>query len=546
MKPGQISALERLYKRRFPSDSSYTAEQARELALLSRAIGRQIGLLIDRKGKVFLVISGQSSSIFIPELPQVPQKSHRLRGLRLLHTHLGKELLSQEDLMDLLFLRLDAMQAITVNEDGEPENLQTAWLLPPRQSEDRNSREAYHIDSPKIWHNAQYDFEAIRNAFEKNSGQDLKNSESGGERAFLVSVSTQSQIIQEHNLDELEKLAETAGLMPSGRLCQRVRDINPGFIMGRGKLAELEVEALRAGADVLIFDGELSPSQLNNLADLTERKVLDRTQLILDIFAQHAVSREGKLQVELAQLAYSLPRLTGKNRALDRLMGGIGGRGPGESRLEMDRRKSRERVAFLKKELEKLRSQRSLVRNRRIRNGIPVAALIGYTNAGKSTLLNTLTASNVVAANRLFATLDPTTRRLRFPKEREITLADTVGFIRNLPNELKEAFQATLEELYCADLLLHVADASHEDLNQQIEAVETILLELGLAEKPRLLLLNKSDRLDSEARLVLKATYPNAIFISGKNAQGLNILMERLEQELFMNKSAIFPEKSGI
>lgn len=481
-----------------------------------------------------MVIAGQPSSIYIPELPAAPRGSRRLRGLRLLHTHLAPEALTQEDLMDLLFLRLDAIQALTVNEAGEPENIHTAWLLP--QGGRGGENEAYFIEKPKVWRESQCDFESIRNEFEKGAAAGAKNSDAEKEKALLISVSTLSQTIQERNLDELEKLAETAGLEVRGRLTQRVAAINPKLILGKGKLAELEVEALRAEAEVLVFDGELSPAQLHNLADLTERKALDRTQLILDIFAQHAVTRAGKLQIELAQLAYAQPRLAGKNKALDRLAGGIGGRGPGESKLETDRRRSRDRMALLKRELEKLRRQRSLVRSRRERNSVPTAALIGYTNAGKSTLLNTLTASRVETADKLFATLDPTARRLRFPQEREIILTDTVGFIRNLPNELKEAFRATLEELSSADLLLHVADASRDDLERQMESVETVLMELGLMEKPRLLIFNKSDQLTAEEGARLGTAYPQAVFVSAKKALGMDKFLEKLERELFMDK----------
>ena len=314
-------------------------------------------------------------------------------------------------------------------------------------------------------------------------------------RALLVSVSALPRLVQERNLDELAALAHTAGLTVAGRMVQRVTQVNPRLILGKGKVAELEVQALQGRADMLVFDGELAPAQLHNLADITERKVMDRTQLILDIFAQHAVTRAGKLQVELAQLRYTQPRLVGKNRAMDRLMGGIGGRGPGETKLETDRRKIRERMARIRTALDQLRRQRAFTRARRARQGLPVAALVGYTNAGKSTLLNTLTRSEVLAENKLFATLDPTTRRLRFPAARELVLADTVGFIRNLPKELTEAFQATLEELESADLLLHVADAAHPDLLQQIAAVEDTLTQMDLDRVPRLLLLNKWDQL---------------------------------------------------
>lgn len=434
--------------------------------------------------------------------------------------------------MDLLFLRLDAALALTVSQDGNPEQIQGAWLLPGGQNDT-----PYHVDNLRPWHDADFGFTAIFEDFEKNSQDIDKNPSGNREKAFLISVSPQTQTTQERNLDELASLAATAGLTVSGRMIQRVGAVNPRFILGKGKLTELETKALNANADVLIFDGELSPAQLHNLADVTERKVLDRTLLILDIFAQHAVTKAGRLQVELAQLAYAQPRLAGRNKALDRLMGGIGGRGPGESKLETDRRKSKSRMAFLKRELEKLRKQRSFARGRRERNGIPVAALVGYTNAGKSTLLNKLTNSDVVSANKLFATLDPSTRRLRFPKEKEIILTDTVGFIRNLPAELMEAFRATLEELESADLLVNVADASHVDLVQQMDAVETILNSLGLGQKPLIMVFNKCDALPRAAIVELEQAYPHALMVSAIKDNGLDELLQRMERELFMKKT---------
>ncbi|WP_300746844.1 GTPase HflX, partial [uncultured Bilophila sp.] len=301
---------------------------------------------------------------------------------------------------------------------------------------------------------------------------------------------------------------------------------------GKGKLADLEVLALQGQASLIIFDGELTPAQLNSLSEVTERKVLDRTQLILDIFAQRATTRAGKLQVEMAQLQYTQPRLVGKNRAMDRLMGGIGGRGPGETKLETDRRRVRERIARIKKELEGLRQQRAFTRARRARQGLPVAALVGYTNAGKSTLMNALTRSEVLAEDKLFATLDPTTRRLRFPEEHELVLADTVGFIRNLPKELKEAFRATLEELEAADLLLHVADAAHPELDRQIAAVEGILSDMELSDVPRLLILNKWDQVEEALRDVLRERWPEALTISAATGEGLGLLSRRIEDSV--------------
>ena len=529
LKPSQLNALNRLFNRRFPVADVYTIEQARELAVLSRAIGRQLGLLIDRKGRVQMVLVGQAGGILIPELPRGRTGQERLRGLRLLHTHLSPDGISQEDLMDMLFLRLDAVIALSVNPAGDPVQWQAAHLLPSGAAD-----RPYHLDAPQPWDRTAAQFAATAEALEEELARRVEDAREAVDapRALLVSVAAQPRIMQERNLDELAELARTAGLTVAGRMVQRVAQVNPRLILGKGKVAELEVLALQSRAGMLVFDGELSPAQLHNLADITERKVIDRTQLILDIFAQHAVSRAGKLQVELAQLRYTQPRLVGKNRAMDRLMGGIGGRGPGETKLETDRRKSRERMARIRKELEQLRRQRAFTR--RSRQGVPLAALVGYTNAGKSTLLNTLTRSEVLAENKLFATLDPTTRRLRFPAEREIILADTVGFIRNLPKELMDAFRATLEELEAADLLVHVADASHPDLLQQIAAVETILAEMELDRVPRLLALNKWDQLPAAARAELADAFPLALPVSARNGEGLAPLLERLETELLI------------
>ena len=539
-----MKALNRLTTRRFPATDVYTIDQARDLSLLSRALGRQLGMLIDRKGRVDMVLVGEAGGILIPELPRARSGADRLRGLRLLHTHLTPDGLSQEDLMDLLFLRLDAIIVLTVNPDGDPVQWQEAHLLPTPVA-----GQPYRVEQLRPWDQTSAHFAATAEALEEELARrsDDTREASDAPRALLVSVAAQPRIIQERNLDELAELARTAGLAVAGRMVQRVAQVNPKFILGKGKMAELEVLALEGRAGILVFDGELSPAQLHNLADITERKVLDRTQLILDIFAQHAVTRAGKLQVELAQLRYTQPRLTGKNRAMDRLMGGIGGRGPGETKLETDRRRSRERMARLRKELDQLRRQRAFTRSRRARRGIPLAALVGYTNAGKSTLLNNLTRSEVLAENKLFATLDPTTRRLRFPAEREIILADTVGFIRNLPRELMDAFRATLEELESADLLVHVADASHPDLLQQITSVETILEELELQHMPRILLLNKWDLLDVPARAELADAFPHAIPVSARTGDGLKRLLEVLENMLLSTQQTqlLIPFEEG-
>lgn len=476
-----------------------------------------------------MVIVGDAASITIPALPRGRSGADRLRGLRLLHTHLTPDGLSQEDLMDMLFLRLDAVIVLTVSPWGEPVQWQHASLLPPNP--DSNP---YRVEAIRPWDQAEANLVLNATALEEELAREQADAQENDSatRAVLVSVSTLPRARQEKNIAELKELARTAGLHVVATLIQRVSQINPKFILGRGKMAELEVLALQHRASALVFDGELAPAQLHNLADITERKVMDRTQLILDIFAQHATTKAGQWQVEMAQLKYTQPRLVGKNRAMDRLMGGIGGRGPGETKLETDRRRIRERMARIKKELEGLRKQRAFTRARRSRQGIPLAALVGYTNAGKSTLLNTLTRSEVLAENKLFATLDPTTRRLRFPREREAILADTVGFIRNLPKELTDAFRATLEELEAADLLIHVADASHPDLEQQLASVEGILDDMGLGETPRLLALNKWDALSPESRAALADRYPQALPVAALTGEGLDDLLHAAESVL--------------
>ncbi len=479
-----------------------------------------------------MVIVGTASGLFIPELPRERISSGKLRALRFIHTHLDMEGITQEDLMDMLFLRFDCLQVFTVNPYGNPVQMHYAHLL-PQSIEDK----PYKVYSPEAWDRFDVDIiaqiEGLEDELDRVTKDSVEASEKGKERAILVSVSTAPKSIQEVYLDELEDLAKTAGILVVDRLMQRVSKVNPRSVLGEGKLSELEILALQGQAGLIIFDNELAPAQLANLAEMTERKVLDRTQLILDIFAQHAKTKAGKLQVEMAQLKYTLPRLIGKKPAMDRLMGGIGGRGPGETKLETDRRRIRDKITKIKNDLAQLRKQRQQVRTRRNKSNLPVVSLVGYTNVGKSTLLNALTNSEVLAENKLFATLDPTTRRLRFPKEREIVLADTVGFIRNLPKDLTEAFRATLEELEEADYLLHVADASHPNVKEQIQAVNNILMELELTEKPHMLILNKWENVDADTKDELDILFPDSFKTSALQKKGLDMLVRILEQRFF-------------
>ena len=531
-----MKALTRLGQRRYPVAGGYSPEQAHELAALSRLISRQIGLVIDRQGRVSMVIVGDTSSIMIPQLPHARTGAGRLRGLRLIHTHLSPEGLSREDLMDLLFLRLDSISVLTVDEWGQPMQFQNAHLMPPEPGKEDSG---YTAGELMPWDRVEINFTEQAEHLEQEFGRVVDDAVSTGSdanavRAVLVSVALDPRPVQERHLAELAELARTTGVNVTGTMIQRVSTIHPRHILGRAKLAELEVLALQGQASLIIFDGELSPAQLNSLSELTERKVMDRTQLILDIFAKHAVTKAGKLQVEMAQLQYSLPRLSGRDRSLDRLAGGIfGNKGRGETKLELDRRRIRERITRIRKDLDELRRQRFHTRARRARQGLPLAALVGYTNAGKSTLLNTLTKADVLSENKLFATLDPTTRRLRFPKERELVLADTVGFIRSLPKELTEAFRATLEELEAADLLIHVVDASHPERDQQMESVERILAEMELQSVPRITLMNKWDAVPAGERVSLLLDRPDAIPVSALTGSGLEKAAAVIERMMF-------------
>ncbi len=493
--------------------------------MLSADTKRQIGLLIDRQDKPQMVIIGDAQRIVIPELPPGRHGPGRLRGLRLLHTHPDTGPLSEEDVMDMIFLRLDSVALINLDQWGRPTHFSWAHLLP-----DNADQAPYRMWPPVVWDQVNVDFSAHTEALEEEFARSVVAGSTSGDQdhALLISVDTLPRSLQERSLAELAELARTAGITVVGRMIQRVQVKNPKLILGKGKLAELEVLALRCNAGMFLFDQDLSPTQIRNLAQLTERKVLDRTQLILDIFAQHAKTKAGKLQVEMAQLRYTMPRLVRQDRALSRLAGGIGGRGPGETKLEMDRRKIRQRIARIKQELEVLRKQRGATRRRRQKAGLPVVALVGYTNTGKSSLLNVLTSSKVLAEDKLFATLDPTSRRVRFPEHRELVLTDTVGFIRRLPAELREAFRATLEELDEADFLLHVADVAHPELERQVQDVENILTDLGLGNIPRLLVLNKTDQVTEDERLQLAKAFPGGVPVSAVSGEGLDVLVHRV------------------
>lgn len=358
-----------------------------------------------------------------------------------------------------------------------------------------------------------------------------ENKEAARERVILVGVCTRENENVEESLDELKELADTAGAEAVGRVIQNRESMHPGTYIGSGKIDEVRELAAALQADGVICDDELTPAQLRGLEQELDLKVMDRTLVILDIFAQHATTSEGKLQVELAQLRYRLARLTGKGIAMSRLGGGIGTRGPGEKKLETDRRLIKSRIARLNRELKEMQIHRDTARKKRLNESVPVAAIVGYTNAGKSTLLNALTGAGILAENKLFATLDPTTRRMELSSGQEILLTDTVGFIRKLPHHLVEAFKSTLEEARYADYILHVVDSVSPQMDAQMEAVYETLERLGIAGKPVITLFNKRD-LAAGSELPKDPNAVRTIGISAGTGAGLKELQEVLEEQL--------------
>jgi GTP-binding protein HflX len=535
LKPNQVRRLTKLYDRRVPPRRIISQEFARGLTEISHEIRRQVGVLVDRQGYVDAVIVGDAASIEIPDIKRARAGASRFRGVRLLHTHLRGEELTKDDLTDLALLRLDLVAAVTMDGEGFPDLVHTAHLIPaaPRGEGDEPAgtgpADYWSLLEPRPPSQLDDDFidliEELEAEFARTrrprSGTDTRD------RAILVGVTDGAVSEAEESIEELTELARSSGVVVLDTIVQRRGRLDPRTLVGSGKLKELLIHGMQLGVDMIIFDRDLTPAQVRSINAATDLKVVDRTQLILDIFAQRALSREGKIQVELAQLKYQLPRMTGSGVEMSRLAGGIGGRGPGETKLEVDRRRARDRIHQLEREIEELRKHRRTRRTHRERQGLSVVSIVGYTNAGKSTLLNTLTGSGVLVENRLFATLDPTSRRLRLPRDREVIINDTVGFIRDLPKDLIVAFRATLEEMEGSDLLIHLVDASSPHLEAQIAAVEGILKDLDLATIPRLLVLNKRDRVPPAELENLSRTH-GAIAISALEPSSLAPLLARM------------------
>jgi GTP-binding protein HflX len=554
IQPSQRRALDRTYRRRVAPHEVVSPELARHLSEISAELGRQVGVLVGRDGAIRDVIVGDASQLMLPDIGRLRGRAGRFRGLRLVHTHLKGESLTADDLNDLALLRLDMVAMVEVRGDGLPGRVEVAYLDPaalaagleaeaeaaapaeggaaggagPDTSPDLPPAEPFLRVSARNVQSLDLDFQSTITALEDEFARVIARAAgtSGAERALVIGINPDD----DHFAETLE-LVRSAGVVIAGKLRQRRARVHPKTVVGKGKLQEIVLEAMRRNASVAIFDIDLKPAQARAFEDATGLKAIDRTQLILDVFAQRARSADGKLQVELAQLRYSLPRLTEKDAGLSRLTGGIGGRGPGETVMEIGRRRIRDRIRGLEKRVEQLSRQRDLRRRRRRSSNIPVLSIIGYTNAGKSTLLNALTDSDIEVADKLFMTLDPTSRRLRFPREGEVIITDTVGFIADLPEDLVAAFRATLEELADADLLLHVIDASDPRIDEKIAAVEKLLGDLDLPAVPILRVLNKVDLLPPGQAAGLARRF-DAVAVSAARREGLEELMAAAEERL--------------
>jgi len=530
LKKSILEEIDSIYDLEIPRGEFLPQELAFILSALTMRINREISVYINRKGIVVDVSIGDSSTVSLPEV-EGRRNKYKLSGVRCIHTHpSGDGQVSIVDVNSLLKLRLDAMVAIGVKEN---EDIEIYAALPKKGFEGVDIYGPFTADDGRL--NTLF---KIIDDIDKSINESGTNNIEDSEKAILVGLETSpgekinGKTEGERLLEELEELALTAGVVVVKKVLQRRKSKDSAFYVGKGMIEQLNLLRQALDVNVLIFDDELSGSQVRNIEEVTGIKVIDRATLILDIFAQRARSKEGKIQVELAQLKYRLPRLMGMGIQLSRLGGGIGTRGPGEKKLEVDRRHIKRRITSLETELDALGKRRELMREGRRKNSVATVALVGYTNTGKSTLLNKLCNSDVFVENKLFATLDPAVRNLNLPDGREVLLIDTVGFIRKLPHDLVEAFKSTLEEAVFADLLLHVVDVSSEDVEMQINVVRGILEELGAVNKPTAIIFNKMDLVDSEIRLPHENNGYKYYEVSAATGKGLDELKDGITQML--------------
>lgn len=517
-----LNELAALYDCPFEQDEFAPRDLLTEMARHSCALNREIAVYVSRDGDVLDVIVGVTDSVPLMDL-RLRRNSRRLSCVRCIHTHPGGDArLSDVDLSALRSMMLDSICAVGVEGEGRVTGVSAAFLT-EKEKGVPGIEETDVFPLRKLPQEA-WMREILLSDQRVMTGEDAPEAEQP-ERAVLVGIDT------EKSLDELEALAESAGAKVVGRFFQKRPKADSATFVGSGKAQQLQLDAQALEADLVIFDDELTGAQTRNLEEIIGVKVVDRTTLILDIFAQRAQSGEGKLQVQLAQLKYRSSRLIGQGLILSRLGGGIGTRGPGESKLEIDRRRIREQITALKRELEQLQKQRQLRRRNREKNRIPIVSLVGYTNTGKSTLLNQITGAGVYAENKLFATLDAVSRRVALKDGGEFLLVDTVGFISKLPHDLVEAFKSTLEEAALSDLLVIVSDASSPDLLFQHRVVEQVLKEIGADGQPRIDVLNKCDRWE-EADEGQVALLPGALHISARTGEGMEALCAAIAREI--------------
>jgi GTPase len=543
LKPSQLKQLQRLYHQRLPGDRITTPEFAQRLAAISTEISQPVCAYINRRGQVIRVGVGTVRQTQIPPLELPRYGAERLSGIRCIATQLKLEAPNESTLTAMAIQRLDALVLLTLSGDGFERRgggatgyVKQAYLahLVPHP-------EANWTVSPPLSLDvlSQQDFLGLSEGLEEEFRREYvaQQVSADQDRVLLVGLMTNNLSRQrfQDGLMEVARLIETAGGEVLQVLHQRRPSPHPQTVVGEGKVQEIALTAQTIGANLVVFDRDLSPAQVRNLEMQVGLRVVDRTEVILDIFAQRAQSGAGKLQVELAQLEYRLPRLAGRGQAMSRLGGGIGTRGPGETKLETERRAIQRRISRLQQEVNQLQAHRSRMRQQRQHQEVPSIAIVGYTNAGKSTLLNALTNAEVYTADQLFATLDPTTRRLVISdpgthQPLSIVLTDTVGFIHDLPPSLVDAFRATLEEVTEADALLHVVDLSHPAWQSQIRSVMKILSEMPLTPGPALLAFNKIDQVDGDTLTFAQEEFPQAVFISAGDRLGLETLRQRLAQ----------------
>lgn len=529
-----IAELQKLYDMQSPQLVSQ--ELAVKLADITEYINREISVYITRSGQIIEIAVGDNATV---ELPYFSGRrgAGRLSGIRCIHTHPGgNQYLSGVDISALKNNKYDAMVAIGVVSPDFTKSELTFGLITGIDSNENYTAECYGPYSIEDAENINFvnTVSTIERILDKQTG--TASLQVMSERAILIGMEwgrNDSLWTVDDSLEELKQLADTAGATVIKKFIQKRPKPDPAFFIGRGKVQELALYAQQENIDLCIFDDELSPAQQRNIESVMGIRILDRTALILDIFAQRARTNEGKLQVELAQLQYTLPRIMGKGLMLSRLGGGIGTRGPGETKLEVDRRRIRDRIAFIKDQIEKVKAVRSLHRSKRKKNNVFEVSLVGYTNAGKSTLLNTLTNSDIYAKDQLFATLDPTTRQLTLPNKQEIIITDTVGFIQRLPHQLIAAFRSTLEVVTEADLLVHVIDVSHELYKEQAAAVHEVLKEIGAETKPVITVYNKIDKLPPDSKLADRlALEEDTVCISAAKKLNLETLQQMIESHL--------------